>query len=133
VQLQWATYYDASDQAGISRLWGGIHVSADDLTGRVAGSQCGKTVWALAKTYFDGSVLNAPITLAAQESTAGAGTLRFNTLRGLFYCVQSTSDLRQPFTNEPAGFLQAVNSSTTVTNGPAGPQKFYRVACSLTQ
>ncbi len=39
VQLQWGTYYDAADQAGISRLFGGIHVSVDDLTGRRVGSQ----------------------------------------------------------------------------------------------
>ena len=31
VPLQWATYYDAADQAGLSRLYGGIHVEADDL------------------------------------------------------------------------------------------------------
>src|SRR5262249_48569014 len=25
IRLQWATYYDAADQAGQSRIWGGIH------------------------------------------------------------------------------------------------------------
>ncbi|MDA1349368.1 MAG: vanadium-dependent haloperoxidase, partial [Chloroflexi bacterium] len=34
IRLEWATYYDAADQAGRSRLWGGIHVASDDLTGR---------------------------------------------------------------------------------------------------
>ncbi len=29
--LQWATYYDAADQAGISRLYMGIHIAADDF------------------------------------------------------------------------------------------------------
>lgn len=55
VQLQWATYYDAADQAGLSRLWGGIHVSADDLTGRRVGSECGKNAWKAAREYFDGT------------------------------------------------------------------------------
>jgi hypothetical protein len=55
VSLEWATYYDAADQAGISRLYGGIHISADDFNGRVLGSQCGKEAWALAETYYDGS------------------------------------------------------------------------------
>lgn len=55
IELQWATYYDAADQAGLSRLYGGIHVPADDLRGRVMGSQCGKDAWALAKRYWDGS------------------------------------------------------------------------------
>jgi hypothetical protein len=54
--LQWATYYDAADQAGISRLYGGIHVRADDLAGRVMGATCGQEAWELARRYFDGAV-----------------------------------------------------------------------------
>lgn len=52
--LQWATYYDAADQAGRSRLFGGIHVQADDFTGRIVGSTCGKDAWALAQRYYAG-------------------------------------------------------------------------------
>jgi hypothetical protein len=54
VALQWATYFDAADQAGLSRLYGGIHISADDLTGRRTGAECGQAAWALAQRYFDG-------------------------------------------------------------------------------
>ena len=56
IRLEWATYYDASDQAGQSRLWGGIHIQADDFTGRRIGSQCGIEAWALAQRYFAGSI-----------------------------------------------------------------------------
>jgi hypothetical protein len=56
IVLQWATFADASDEAGISRLYGGIHVAADDLAGRVIGDQCGRDAWALAQQYYDGSV-----------------------------------------------------------------------------
>ncbi|MDH3731358.1 MAG: vanadium-dependent haloperoxidase, partial [Acidimicrobiia bacterium] len=55
IVLQWATYYDAADQAGISRLHGGIHVRADDGKGRVMGSVCGRQAWDLAVSYFEGS------------------------------------------------------------------------------
>ena len=55
VPLQWATYYDAADQAGLSRLYGGIHVEADDLGGRVMGAQCGREAWILAQAYWDGT------------------------------------------------------------------------------
>ncbi|MEO8468574.1 MAG: vanadium-dependent haloperoxidase [Chloroflexota bacterium] len=55
IRLEWATYYDASDQAGQSRLWGGIHIQSDDFTGRIIGSQCGKEALALAERYFNGS------------------------------------------------------------------------------
>jgi hypothetical protein len=56
VTLEWATYYDAADQAGVSRLYGGIHIPADDFGGRRIGSECGKEAWALALRYFDGSL-----------------------------------------------------------------------------
>jgi hypothetical protein len=55
VRLEWATYYDAADQAGQSRLWGGIHIQADDFAGRQIGSQCGKAAWILAERYFAGT------------------------------------------------------------------------------
>ncbi|HEY6201848.1 MAG TPA: vanadium-dependent haloperoxidase [Candidatus Limnocylindria bacterium] len=54
VVLRWATYYDAADQAGQSRLYGGIHVQADDFTGRIVGSTCGKDAWIVAQRYYSG-------------------------------------------------------------------------------
>jgi hypothetical protein len=54
--LQWATYYDAADQAGLSRIYGGIHIPADDFAGRRLGSRIGKQAWALAGRYFAGTV-----------------------------------------------------------------------------
>jgi hypothetical protein len=56
VVLQWATYFDAADAAGMSRLYMGIHVSPDDFGGRRIGSQCGKAAWSLAERYFEGKV-----------------------------------------------------------------------------
>jgi hypothetical protein len=55
ILLEWATYYDAADQAGQSRLWGGIHIQADDFTGRRLGSQCGHYAWTLAQRYYSGA------------------------------------------------------------------------------
>ena len=55
VTLQWATYYDAADEAGISRLYGGIHVAADDYRGRVMGSSIGAQAWNRAAQFFDGA------------------------------------------------------------------------------
>ena len=55
VTLQWARYFDAADQAGQSRLWGGIHVEADDFTGRRVGDQVGIAAFNEAVTYFDGT------------------------------------------------------------------------------
>ena len=55
VTLQWATYYDAADQAGISRLFMGIHIAQDDFVGRQIGAVCGSDAMALALHYYDGS------------------------------------------------------------------------------
>ena len=59
VTLEWATYYDAADQAGLSRIFGGIHIAADDFTGRRLGSECGKAAWALAQRYYAGQAAAA--------------------------------------------------------------------------
>ncbi|NEQ67469.1 MAG: hypothetical protein F6K21_18565 [Symploca sp. SIO2D2] len=55
ITLTWATYFDASDEAGISRLYGGIHTWPDDLRGRIMGSEIGIAAYDKAKTYFDNS------------------------------------------------------------------------------
>ncbi|HIF97368.1 MAG TPA: hypothetical protein EYQ54_10165 [Myxococcales bacterium] len=56
VHLQWATYFDAADEAGISRLWGGIHIAADDFEGRLVGAQIGVAAFELAEKYWDGTL-----------------------------------------------------------------------------
>ncbi|PAW87329.1 MAG: hypothetical protein B9S33_06450 [Pedosphaera sp. Tous-C6FEB] len=126
VTLQWATYFDAADQVGLSRIWGGIHPPADDFAGRRVGAACGQGVWALARKYFDGSVTNSPSLLSIQTLNSSQLEVRANTLRGFYYQPQSTLDLRQPFTNDPGGFTQALDSSLARTNDLSSPSKFYR-------
>jgi hypothetical protein len=55
LRLQWATYFDAADAAGTSRLWMGIHVPADDVAGRRVGAQCGKGAWERARRHYEGT------------------------------------------------------------------------------
>jgi hypothetical protein len=54
VVLQWATYFDAADQAGQSRLWGGIHLEPDDLQGRRVGSAVGQAAVEKARRFIEG-------------------------------------------------------------------------------
>ena len=56
VVLEWATYYDASDQTSLSRIWGGIHPPADDIPGRLIGSKIGPRAFELAKKYYNGEM-----------------------------------------------------------------------------
>jgi len=60
VLLQWATYFDAADEAGLSRLYGGIHVAADDYDGRVLGAGLGQDAYARALAYFGGNATAVP-------------------------------------------------------------------------
>jgi hypothetical protein len=60
MSLQFASYFDASDQASLSRIFGGIHPPADDLAGRRIGHEIGPDAWALALSYFNGAVVPEP-------------------------------------------------------------------------
>ena len=55
VVISWASLLDASDDAGWSRRWGGIHFKTGDLHGRGLGRMVGYNVWNKALTYFDGT------------------------------------------------------------------------------
>ena len=54
VTLQWRTFTDAANEAGISRRYGGIHFKAADLAGRAVGDLVGWQAWLKAQFYFNG-------------------------------------------------------------------------------
>ena len=56
ITLQWATYRDAADESGLSRIWGGIHPFFDDYKARENGRIIGLQVAQKAKTYFVGQL-----------------------------------------------------------------------------
>jgi hypothetical protein len=51
--FQWATYYDAADNSGQSRILGGIHPPFDDYPGRVLGAQAADRAHARAVDLFE--------------------------------------------------------------------------------
>src|SRR2546426_4934625 len=69
VVLQWATYPDAADEAGLSRLYGGIHPFFDDFGGRLMGSTIGQGAFALAQHYYAGTV-----TITSTSTTTSSTT-----------------------------------------------------------
>lgn len=56
--LPFATYFDASDQASISRIYGGIHPYIDDYPSRINGSKIGPAAFKQAKRYWNGAISN---------------------------------------------------------------------------
>ncbi len=54
ITLQWATFKDAADEAGISRLYGGIHMVEGDLDSRELGQMIGANAFMVAEEYWNG-------------------------------------------------------------------------------
>lgn len=83
VRLQWATYKDAADQSGLSRIWGGIHPPVDDVPGRRIGVKVGQDAFNLAQHYFNGDinvlplpvVPPAPVTPSPSTTNSTGGSL----------------------------------------------------------
>lgn len=131
VELQWAAYSDAADQAGQSRRYGGIHISEDDFHGRIIGSQVGKSAFALAEKYWKGMIFESPVgTRLTLEN--GVKKLHWEAIRGMYQQVQTSENLVD---------WQAASSTMRSYESPASwivpesvtesPAKFYRVAWSL--
>jgi hypothetical protein len=72
IVLRWDTVYEASDEAGISRLFGGIHAQDGDLFGRAMGRAIGEQAYATSELLFSG----------IDEANKVAGTLAGNALHG---------------------------------------------------
>jgi hypothetical protein len=55
ITLKWTNFRYAAEQAGLSRQYGGVHFEHGDKDAREAGSKVGKSAWAKALTYFNGT------------------------------------------------------------------------------
>lgn len=130
VTLQWASYYDAADQVGLSRIWGGIHPPADDAAGRLVGSEVGISAWNLAKKFFDGSVLNSEVNVASRKVDNNSAELRFNAVRSLYYTLQASTNAAGPYANVGPS-SRALEASVASTIPLAEPFRFFRVSASL--
>lgn len=53
--FSYATFSDAAEEAGLSRLYGGIHFPDDNATAQQVGYRIGLQAWAKALTYFNGT------------------------------------------------------------------------------
>lgn len=60
VTLDWDTFSAAADEAGISRLYGGIHFEDGDLYGRQLGREIGAAVYTTAQYYINDGISLLP-------------------------------------------------------------------------
>jgi len=127
VELQWATYRDAADEAGLSRIWGGIHPPADDIPGRIMGEVIGVDAFNKAKQYFDDCVApptcdQAPQNLQSEVQSNGV-QLSWDPVPGSIVCRIQGKPVGSPnsaqvniVSPEPSGFFVgngSVQANTT--------------------
>lgn len=132
VQLQWATYFDAADQAGLSRIWGGIHPPVDDLAGRRVGSEVGQRTWALVQRYWDGSIARAVGVLSLESRPAGDPELRLDMPRGLYCQLESAPTLSGPFRDLGDGLVRVQDTRLVRPVPTTGNARFFRARIRLT-
>jgi hypothetical protein len=53
IELEWATFTEAAEQAGMSRLYGGIHFTKANKDGQKLGEEIGRSAWEKAQFYFN--------------------------------------------------------------------------------
>lgn len=124
LSLQWATYFDAADEAGLSRLYGGIHFPVDDGPGRIMGSTAGIQSMNLVESYFDGSIVNFPITANLVQNGEGF-EIRAKRLRGFYYQLEGSTDLETWQAETPLEVATEVDWTISIT--PSRESYFYRL------
>jgi len=80
-ELQWATYRDAADQSGLSRIWGGIHPPVDDIRGRNIGDRVALQCLAFGAALFEPNPNGCTYAQAANfdsEATLDDGSCLFD-------------------------------------------------------
>lgn len=71
VTLAWSTFTDAANEAGLSRIYGGIHFDDGDLNGRILGRSVGNAVWNQVQSFATGSTtINLQFSLVTQTSAS---------------------------------------------------------------
>ncbi len=138
VNLQWASYFDASDQSGESRRWGGIHPREDDMDGRRMGAQAGKSAFALAEKYWTGGINQDGLLARITKLPDGRNRVDWNPSRGMYHMVQASTDLVHWDPVSPwslsydNGALTGSTSGTWTDDNPPPGHRFYRVLRSPT-
>jgi hypothetical protein len=122
-ELQWATYYDASDQTSLSRIWGGIHPPADDIPGRFIGEKVGIHAFHYAEQFFNLEVTSTEAFESPNfvevfpNPVRNQLNLRADEGRNISYVLYN--HLGQPVRSAPALFV-SVGRGIDMTNLPSG-------------
>ena len=96
VTLTWNTLLEAAQEAGISRLYGGIHIQDGNLRGQELGSQIGPLAFEKAKSYWTGEA-EADGSLAFGQLLAGEWDTPSAGVRGVEFALASSNPSAKGF------------------------------------
>lgn len=136
MQLQWATYFDAADQAGLSRLYGGIHIAVDDFIGRTTGSKVGLGAFNRFLSYYATpavataapTIVTPPTAIATFNGrtavltvdVTGSGPFTYQWMRGTTVVSTSNSLVLANLTGADAGdYTVTVRNSLGAVTSPS--------------
>lgn len=141
VDLQWSTYYDAADQAGQSRRWGGIHPYEDDYHGRYIGSIVGKSAFALAEQYWTGAIMDGDMTQPTiTYQSNDTVQITWTPTRGMYHKIQASTalfegtwtDISPALLYRENGAIAGNPSASYTGPAPLPNVKFYRIIRGFT-
>jgi len=125
-RIQWATYYDAADQAGISRIWGGIHIAADDFGGRRIGARIGQAAYHLAHQFYNGYLSPHPLVPTKVAPVENGLCITWPAITGRSYQVESSADgINYSPCSDVIAATESIATWTNVTSSASVP--FHRV------
>ena len=86
VTLSWDSFSDAADEAGASRVYGGIHFDEGDINSRILGNTVGTEAFIQAQSFINGAEAS-PVVVGTREddkirANAANGTLGGGTFYG---------------------------------------------------
>ena len=129
VTLEWSTFSEAADEAGISRLYGGIHFDEGDINGRILGREVGDAVYEQAQFYLSGGGINPAAKLAQVDNNSGILTLDGFGATNL----QVTLNSNNSTTVNELGLFTVDDTNGTINNLTPGTEGYLEAALGRSQ
>lgn len=125
VDLQWAKYYDAADQAGQSRRWGGIHPYEDDYHGRTIGAQAGIAAYTKAAKYWSGSIQSETLIATVTIQPDGSALITWPASADFYYKVRRSTNFNT--WTDASGKIYSHGTSGSYVDSGYTPGTLYQI------
>ncbi|MBK8092496.1 MAG: vanadium-dependent haloperoxidase [Verrucomicrobiaceae bacterium] len=129
IDLQWASYYDAADQAGASRRYGGIHPVEDDLPARIVGSTAGITAFTKAEKFWLGTIQSETVIPLVTIQSNGNALITWTQTLGRYYKLQESTNF-STWTDSAERIFATSTSGSFTDIAPAAGIAYRIIPCT---